>query len=292
MTLGRAPAVALRTGRHLARQRAPHGLAGRPRGGVLSFGAGTRESSRRIPLYAAGRIFTARLVPRTRDEWVFGCGCRHRRRRALALWGVAAAERAHARCGWSARSGRRRMPRPAASVPSEALAAGLVAHRARPRGRGHPRLRRREQLRRVGRVRRAAVARHPAQAHRARLSRDASAVPGARGSAACPGATARVTIAAAASCTPRRRPAHPESCPRHPISCGAAWNRRSPCAIADVPVIGGEPRVDALSQGTADRPPRRAARATSDAWSAVDAGRALVLYAPTWRDGAPDPAVP
>jgi CDP-glycerol glycerophosphotransferase len=64
-------------------------------------------------------------------------------------------------------------------------------------------------------------------------------------------------------------------------------------ALADerVPVTG-EPRVDVLSRGApADR--RAAARASIESVvGPVDAGSRLVLYAPTWRDGAADPAVP
>ncbi len=38
----------------------------------FSFGAGNARKLRRIPLYLAGRLVTA-IVPRSRDEWVFGC---------------------------------------------------------------------------------------------------------------------------------------------------------------------------------------------------------------------------
>ncbi len=38
----------------------------------FSFGAGNARKLRRIPLYLAGRMLTA-IVPRSRDEWVFGC---------------------------------------------------------------------------------------------------------------------------------------------------------------------------------------------------------------------------
>jgi CDP-glycerol glycerophosphotransferase len=58
-------------------------------------------------------------------------------------------------------------------------------------------------------------------------------------------------------------------------------------------VVTGEPRVDVLSRGTADE--RRAAsrallrRLIPDL---PDGEPRLILYAPTWRDGDPDPAVP
>lgn len=57
-------------------------------------------------------------------------------------------------------------------------------------------------------------------------------------------------------------------------------------------VVTGEPRVDVLSAGAPDE--RRAA-ASALLHSVVDGlpdGARTLLYAPTWRDGAPDPAVP
>lgn len=61
---------------------------------------------------------------------------------------------------------------------------------------------------------------------------------------------------------------------------------------ADRVVVTGEPRVDVLSAG--DPTERRAAasallRGTLDD---LPAGARIILYAPTWRDGAADPAVP
>ncbi len=58
-----------------------------------------------------------------------------------------------------------------------------------------------------------------------------------------------------------------------------------------VPVTG-EPRVDVLSQGTAETRRSHARQAISAATGHVETTTRLVLYAPTWRDGAPDPAVP
>lgn len=57
-----------------------------------------------------------------------------------------------------------------------------------------------------------------------------------------------------------------------------------------VPVTG-EPRVDVLSVGTAAER-REHARARVAAAVGDIGDRALVLYAPTWRDGAADPAIP
>ncbi|WP_083285901.1 CDP-glycerol glycerophosphotransferase family protein [Microbacterium sp. BH-3-3-3] len=60
---------------------------------------------------------------------------------------------------------------------------------------------------------------------------------------------------------------------------------------AQVPVTG-EPRVDVLSSGEAAE--RRArARAALHTLTGTQLGeRPVVLYAPTWRDGDPDPAIP
>lgn len=56
--------------------------------------------------------------------------------------------------------------------------------------------------------------------------------------------------------------------------------------------ITGEPRVDPLSTGDADERRERARTAIESAVGGMPDGARLVLYAPTWRDGAADPAVP
>jgi CDP-glycerol glycerophosphotransferase len=60
---------------------------------------------------------------------------------------------------------------------------------------------------------------------------------------------------------------------------------------ARVPVTG-EPRVDVLSRGTADERRAAARAAIVRAVPRTDDATRFVLYAPTWRDGATDPAVP
>jgi CDP-glycerol glycerophosphotransferase len=57
-----------------------------------------------------------------------------------------------------------------------------------------------------------------------------------------------------------------------------------------VPVLG-EPRVDVLSRGTAEER-RASARMRIAELTGADAASRLVLYAPTWRDGDVDPAIP
>ncbi len=60
---------------------------------------------------------------------------------------------------------------------------------------------------------------------------------------------------------------------------------------ADRVVVTGDPRDDVLERGTAEQR-RDAARALlAERLGGMPAGR-VILYAPTWRDGAPDPAVP
>jgi CDP-glycerol glycerophosphotransferase len=57
-------------------------------------------------------------------------------------------------------------------------------------------------------------------------------------------------------------------------------------------IVTGEPRVDVLSEGSIDERRERASEILRDRVDgAVDAAR-TILYAPTWRDGAADPAVP
>lgn len=58
-----------------------------------------------------------------------------------------------------------------------------------------------------------------------------------------------------------------------------------------VPVTG-EPRTDVLSRGTAAERRARARARLSELVGPLGDETRIVLYAPTWRDGAPDPAAP
>ena len=58
-----------------------------------------------------------------------------------------------------------------------------------------------------------------------------------------------------------------------------------------VPVTG-EPRVDVLSRGTPAARRAQARELIDAAAGPIDPASRLLLYAPTWRDGEPDPAVP
>ena len=80
----------------------------------FSFGAGNAAKLARLPLYVAGRMATL-LVPRTNDEWVFGCAVGIADG-ALALWDVAAAE-GH-RAVWLVGSAREATDAAARGIPS------------------------------------------------------------------------------------------------------------------------------------------------------------------------------
>ncbi|OAN41300.1 CDP-glycerol glycerophosphotransferase family protein [Microbacterium sp. H83] len=57
-------------------------------------------------------------------------------------------------------------------------------------------------------------------------------------------------------------------------------------------VVTGEPRVDVLSRGTPEDRRAHAAAVLHRAGEEPLSGARTILYAPTWRDGAADPAIP
>ena len=57
-------------------------------------------------------------------------------------------------------------------------------------------------------------------------------------------------------------------------------------------IVTGEPRVDALSRGTAEQRRGDARALIARHVPGLPEAARLILYAPTWRDGDPDPAVP
>ncbi|MER3389131.1 MAG: CDP-glycerol glycerophosphotransferase family protein [Microcella sp.] len=57
-------------------------------------------------------------------------------------------------------------------------------------------------------------------------------------------------------------------------------------------LVSGDPRDDVLLRGTAEARRRRARAAISDAVGALPDAGPVVLYAPTWRDGDKDAAIP
>ncbi|MHB1235342.1 MAG: CDP-glycerol glycerophosphotransferase family protein [Microbacteriaceae bacterium] len=57
-------------------------------------------------------------------------------------------------------------------------------------------------------------------------------------------------------------------------------------------VVTGDPRDDVLLRGTEEQRIAAARRRLREATAVESLGRRLLLYAPTWRDGAADPAMP
>ncbi|WP_203579814.1 CDP-glycerol glycerophosphotransferase family protein [Microbacterium hibisci] len=249
----------------------------------FSFGAGNAKKLATIPLYAAGRIFTL-LVPRTRDEWVFGCAVGIGDG-ALALWDAAAADGRPA--VWLVASKREETDAAARgirTVPKHSLRGLWRTARARVIVVTHG----------FGDVNRYAVSGafvvqlwHGIPLKRIGLdSPETLRVPGvvARTAVAAPlrallgamyrGAARRIRVLPAASHLVRGR-------------------LESAFALPDASVpVTGEPRVDVLSRGEPDDR-RVAARAgIGRAVPRAEPSTRFVLYAPTWRDGAADPAVP
>lgn len=250
----------------------------------FSFGAGNARKLASLPLYAAGRMLTL-VIPRSRGEWVFGCGAGIGDG-ALALWQAAAAE--GRRAVWlvqddaeAADASARGIP----TVPKSSLLGFWRTARARvvvvTHGFGDVnryavsgafvvQLWHGIPLKRIG-LDSAETMRLPGPLDRVRILR-----PLRHGLAAMfRGAARRIRIVPAASHLVRGR-------------------LESAFALADdrVPVTG-EPRVDVLSRGTPDER-RDVARRGLAAATQAELGEAarVVLYAPTWRDGDPDPAVP
>ncbi|KAA9134811.1 CDP-glycerol glycerophosphotransferase family protein [Microbacterium caowuchunii] len=244
----------------------------------FSFGAGNAKKLRAIPLYAAGWVLT-RLVPRTRDEWVFGCAVGIADG-ALAVW-------EQARAG---------------GVPAVWLVDGPEQERDAA-ARGIPTLRK-GSVRALWRTARARVVvithgfgdvdRYAVSGafivqlwHGIPLKRIGIDSPETVRSALLPASRfVRTVLAAMYRSATRRIGLLPAA------SHLVRGRLESAFSLPDerVPVVG-EPRVDVLSRGSADER-RRTARATLERVTGPIGDRAVVLYAPTWRDGDPDPAIP
>lgn len=250
----------------------------------FSFGAGNARQLATIPLYAAGRMLTA-LVPRTRDEWVFGSAAGIGDG-ALALWRVAAAD--GRRAVWLVGTARERRDAAAHGIPTlpKRSLRGLwrtararvvvVTHgfgdvnRYAVSGAFVVQLWHGIPLKRIG-LDSPETLRVPAV-----IARTPAAAAGARAllRAMYRGAARRIRVLPAASHLVRGR-------------------LESAFALPDASVpVTGEPRVDVLSRGTAADRRTTARAAIGRAVPRADPAGRLVLYAPTWRDGADDPAVP
>jgi len=244
----------------------------------FSFGSGNAAKLMRIPLYAVGGI-CARLVPRG-QRWVFGCGAGIGDG-ALALWKIALTEGHDA--VWLTSTARER---------ADAAALGIrTISKSSPRGwwttaragllvvtHG------------LGDVNRYAVTGgfvvqlwHGIPLKRIGLDSPATTqvpnVPGAgllrRAVGLLYRRTAqRIRILPAASDRSRGR-------------------LESAFALGDARVVvTGEPRVDVLSAGTDEERRQTASALLVEATGSLPDGARTLLYAPTWRDGADDVAVP
>lgn len=244
----------------------------------FSFGTGNAAKLLRLPLYAAGRI-AALLIPRG-DTWVFGCGAGVGDG-ALALYRVAA-EAGHPVL-WLARSPRdaedaralgiRTVPRDGIRGWWATIRAGVVVV---THGLGD--------VNRYGSSSAFVVQLwHGIPLKRIGLDSPITAQvpPGIPGAALLRrlltamyrGAAQRIQVLPAASHRSRGR-------------LESAFGLGD-----DRVVVTGEPRVDVLSLGSAAQ--RRATATTLlTRTGPVLTGQRVLLYAPTWRDGAPDPAVP
>jgi len=249
----------------------------------FSFGAGNARKLATIPLYAAGRLMTL-VVPRSRDEWVFGCAVGIGDG-ALALWQAASTGRHPA--VWLVASDREARDAAAKGIPTVRKNSwqGLWrTARARVIVVTHG----------FGDVNRYAVTGafvvqlwHGIPLKRIGLdSPETLRVPGpiARTPLAAPlrGLLRRMYRAAA-----RRIDVLPAA------SHLVRGRLESAFSLPDTAVpVTGEPRVDVLSQGAPDDRRVTARAAIGRAVPRADPSSSFVLYAPTWRDGAADPAVP
>jgi CDP-glycerol glycerophosphotransferase len=244
----------------------------------FSFGTGNASKLLRLPLYAAGRVATL-VIPRG-DVWVFGCGAgigdgalALQRVAQLAghrtLWLVRSPrEQADARAlgirtckrdglrGWwaTARAGVIVVTHGLGDVNRYGSSDGFVVQLWH----GIP-------LKRIG-LDSPVTAQVPARLPGARLLRRLLTI-------AYRAAAQRIRVLPAASHRSRGR-------------LESAFGLGD-----DRVVVTGEPRVDVLSAGTADLRRLAASALLTRTGPLLQRQRAL-LYAPTWRDGAADPAVP
>lgn len=244
----------------------------------FSFGTGNAAKMLRLPMYAAGRISTL-LIPRG-DVWVLGCGAGIGDG-ALAM--LREAQAAGHRTLWLTRSSQEDADAKALGIRTRrrdsvrgwwaTVRAGvlIVTHGLGDVNRygstdgfvvqlwhGIP-------LKRIG-LDSPVTVQVPARLPAARMLRRLLSV-GYRGAAQ------RIRVLPAASHRSRGR-------------LESAFG-----LDADRVVVTGEPRVDVLSAGTAQERRAAASALLTRTGPLLPAQRAL-LYAPTWRDGAADPAVP
>lgn len=246
----------------------------------FSFGAGNVRKLASIPLYALGRIATL-IIPRSKDEWVFGCGVGIADG-ALELWQTAR-EQGHADMVWLVGS------------PAEAkdAAARGMPHAAKNSVRG---------FWRTARARVVVVTHGFGDANRyavsgAYLVQLWHGIPLKRIGLDSP-ETVRSSILPHSRVVRRLLAMMYRSATRRIRLLPAASNvvrgrLESAFSLHDSAVpVTGEPRVDVLSRGTPVERRRRAREGIEHAAGVLAPETRAVLYAPTWRDGAPDPAIP
>lgn len=244
----------------------------------FSFGTGNAAKLLRLPLYALGRMGTL-IIPRGR-RWVFGCGAgigdgalalqrfaadaghatlwltsSEREGREAAALGIRTARKDGLRGWWeTARAGVIVVTHGLGDVNRYASAGGFVVQLWH----GIP-------LKRIGLD-----------------SKATTAIPNVPGAAVLRqlialmyrAATQRIQILPAASHRSRGR-------------LESAFSLGS-----DRVVVTGEPRVDALSAGSFQERRAAASVVLRAAAGELPQGARTILYAPTWRDGGADPAVP
>ena len=245
----------------------------------FSFGAGNVRKLASIPLYASGRLATL-LIPRRRGDWVFGCGTGIGDG-ALALWEVVTAD--DRRAVWLTGS---------AGEATDAAARG-IPHLPKRSIRGFWCTARAEVIvvtHGFGDVNRYAVSgAFVVQLwHGIPLKRIGLDSPETTRSALLPrSALLRGLLAWMYRSAARRIRVLPAA------SHLVRGRLESAFGLPDERVqVTGEPRVDVLSRGTSEERRARAREGIAAACGPFEPAARLVLYAPTWRDGADDPAVP
>lgn len=248
-------------------------------GASFSFGAGNARTLLRIPQYASGRVLTL-LVPRSTDEWVFGCAVGIGDG-PLALWQVAG------------HGGHRMLWLTGSDAEAAEAAARGIPHAPKNSARG---------LWRTARARVVVISHGFGDVNRyavagAFIVQLWHGIPLKRIGLDSP-ETVRSSILARSKLVRRLLRAMYRSATRRirvlPAASHTVRGRlESAFALPDdrVPVTG-EPRVDVLSHGDAASRRAKARAALADAAGPIDHDTAVVLYAPTWRDGDLDPAVP
>jgi len=247
--------------------------------GSFSFSVGNAGKLLRLPLYVLGRVATL-LIPRSRDEWVFGCATGVADG-ALALWERAAQD----------------------DVPAVWLT-GAAHEQAAARSRGIPHVPKASPrgFWRTARARVIVVTHGFGDVNRyatsgAHVVQLWHGIPLKRIGLDSPVTTRSPLRVAAGPISALLTAAYRSTQRRIRLIPAASHLVRgrleSAFGLGDAAVpVTGEPRVDVLSRGTAAERRRSARVQIAAAVGAVADETRIVLYAPTWRDGAPDPAVP